>query len=287
MAQLSLGSSYSLVATIETQGGSAFYVTCGLLAVWTIISTLEWIFNFELLRSEHILSWRVMCLRPGMVYQNRWSALLFCDRATAGTLMIRLFAGIGLLIPNTVLATSCLVAVALSSWFLSARTGLGGDGSDQMGYIASVGALLMGAGMLLQNHAVTLAGVLLIAGQLTLSYFIAGFSKVLSSTWRSGLALPGVMDTHNYGHDLAARVSKSSSSFARTFCWLVILGEMLFPFSLLLPSSLLLVVLFGFALFHISNAYFMGLNTFVWAFFATYPSVVLLSQIIRMTVGIE
>ena len=69
-------------------------------------------------------------------------------------------------------------------------------------------------------------------------------------------------------------------------CWLVILGETLFPIVLILPPDALYVVLGASIVFHFMTAYFMGLNTFVWAFIATYPSVISLSLTVRKSIGL-
>ena len=55
--------------------------------------------------------------------------------------------------------------------------------------------------------------------------------------------------------------------------WFVIAFEVTFPLALVLgPTGVAVYAAVG-ALFHVSNAVLMGLNTFVWAFVATYPAV--------------
>ena len=184
----------------------------------------------------------------------------------------------------TVIAV-CFFTIACASWFITVRTGIGGDGSDQMGYIASIGSLITTVGALRNDSLVGFAGVLLVAGQATLSYFVAGFAKLISPTWRNGTALCDVLNTYSHGH-ASAEAMLTRPKLSLGLCWLVILGETLFPIVLILPPDALYVVLGASIVFHFMTAYFMGLNTFVWAFIATYPSVISLSLTVRKSIGL-
>ena len=62
--------------------------------------------------------------------------------------------------------------------------------------------------------------------------------------------------------------------------------ETLFPLILFAPPALAMAILLGFAAFHFSNAYFMGLNAFVWPFLATYPSVMVRNSLVRDWLGV-
>ena len=53
----------------------------------------------------------------------------------------------------------------------------------------------------------------------------------------------------------------------------IVVTEALFPLVLLVPHSIGLYFLVGGALFHASCAFVMGLNSFFWAFVATYPAI--------------
>ena len=86
------------------------------------------------------------------------------------------------------------------------------------------------------------------------------------------------MNTYQYGHRSSAAVANRSKVACLLICWLVIVGETLFPVSLFLPKSALMIALGSFAVFHLFNAIFMGLNTFVWSFIATYPAVIVLHE---------
>lgn len=277
-----------MTAFYASEVGVSLAVTKVLLAVWCLMSTLEWIRNFDLFKDDGLLSWRILSLRPGRIFRSDCATRLFCTRSTSVVLILRLVAAAALLVSNdALLLCAALLVIVATSYFLAARTWLGEDGADQMGQLVAIGALLMAAGLAAHEQVISFAGTLLIGGQLLISYFVAGFSKLLSPEWRSGHAVIGVMGTHSYGHALGARVLSGSGLLSRGFCWLVILGEMLFPLALFAPHDVLLCALAAFFLFHLTNAWLMGLNTFVWPFAAAYPSVVILGDLTTRSLGLD
>jgi hypothetical protein len=176
---------------------------------------------------------------------------------------------------------ACFTAIIITSIYLTRRVVFGGDGSDQMGLVVSLGALLIALGLSINDIYIGYSGVTAIAGQAVISYFAAGAAKAASPIWRCGDAIIGVMRTQTYGHPLAARIAENKVAVRKAVCWTVIITEMLFPVILVLPTELAIAALCGFAFFHLINAIFMGLNTFVPTFLATYPAVMLANQIIR------
>ena len=281
MGYFHVGVPSALLISIGTEIDTVLFITRILIGMWVVISTVEWFFTFGLFRDSGLLSWDVMSLRRGALFRRRWSPLIFGEKGVAATLAVRLAAGTVLIVTSSTLTIMmALTLLIVTYWLIAERSGFGADGSDQMGQLVCIGTLLIAIGKACDDPMLSFSGVLLIAGQLTVSYFVAGFAKMLSPTWRSGLALVGVMNTHGYGHPIANRISGGSASFSLVFCWIVILGETLFPIAMIAPAGVLGCVLLLFAIFHLSNAFFMGLNTFVWSFIACYPSVVLLNEII-------
>lgn len=246
-----------------------------------MLATAEWISRFALFEDRGLLSWRVLSLRGHWVYRNRWLQPLYRRRGVAVVLLVRLLAAFAVMLPlQGGLRIGLLAAIVVTGWLFKLRKWLSEDGSDQMGQIVAIGGALTAIGLQGQNLQLCFAGTLVIAGQLTISYFVGGVAKLVSFEWRSGRALVGVMGTQTFGHDLAARVVSASARFSIAFCWLIILAETLFPAAVLGPSSLLVGVLAAFALFHVATALFMGLNTYVFAFVATYPSVLVVNAVI-------
>jgi len=107
-----------------------------------------------------------------------------------------------------------------------------------------------------------------LALQLVLSYFVAGVYKLLNSDWRSGRALVDLFSFSVYSaHPQLAQHRR----LLLLLSWLVIIFELAFPL-LLLGRTTMLIGLGAAMIFHLANAYFFGLNRFVWAWLAAYPA---------------
>jgi hypothetical protein len=261
-------------------------ITKFLLAAWALLSAVEWLANLALFRADGLLSWDLLKLRPGLLGSSRIQRLLYSDLSLLGMMGARALAGAALIVPSANWwDLPCSGLILLSCFYVSRRAVFGSDGSDQMGMVVAAGVAMISAGITLNDDDLAFCGVLAIAGQAALAYFIAGAAKLVSPTWREGQAMPRVMNTRSYGHPLAAKIAGTSPQLNRSLCWTIILTEMLFPLVFLLPWNLAVVCLACFALFHFCNAYFMGLNAFVWSFLATYPSVMLMNSTIRSGLG--
>ena len=110
-----------------------------------------------------------------------------------------------------------------------------------------------------------------LAAQLTLSYFISGWVKLLNPEWRSGRALRDVFQFSAYPVSEHLRALSNRPTLCWTMSWAVILFELLLPLSLL-HQNLLIAALGIAALFHLANACLFGLNRFFWIWLAAYPS---------------
>jgi len=125
----------------------------------------------------------------------------------------------------------------------------------------------------LEEQKVKLADPVFIAAQAALSYLTAGVAKARSAVWRSGRAIPLIVDTDTYGWPWVAGMLAGRPALARSACWTVIVFECLFAGALVAPEPVRLAALAVGLAFHLGCALVMGLNTFVWAFAATYPCV--------------
>jgi hypothetical protein len=237
------------------------HITQPFLGCWAILSASEWLANSELFGSRGFLAWPILRLRVGMTARFGDESRL--GRRDAFTLaqIIRLLAGVSLLLWYTprISATALFVLVCTCA-YTNFRACFGGDGSDQMGLIVAVGALMMASGLAIQDTEGAYAGVILVSGQALLAYFVAGVSKLFSPVWRSGSAVVGVMQTETFGNIWAARVTSDAPTLSYVVGWSVIVTV---------------------AIFHFINAYVMGLNSFVVSFFAVYPSVVKINLDLR------
>ena len=112
-----------------------------------------------------------------------------------------------------------------------------------------------------------------LALQLTLSYFISGWVKLVNPQWREGRALQDVFAFSAYPVSENLRGLSVYPRLCRTASWLVILFEILFPLCLLSPALLYGGLAIA-ATFHLANACLFGLNRFFWIWLAAYPSLI-------------
>lgn len=171
--------------------------------------------------------------------------------------------------PFPAIGRMALVTATATSMTLRWRRAIGGDGAEQLTIIvliAAIAALVPTPGEDRLAYA-----TMFLAAQVSLAYVTAGISKLVSPVWRSGTALPAILATSGHGHAWAGRKLQAHAGISMALTWGVILLEVLFPALLLGPREVALVALVAGLAFHIGCALLMGLNSFVWAFPATYP----------------
>ncbi len=117
--------------------------------------------------------------------------------------------------------------------------------------------------------------------QLTISYFQAGWVKVVNPEWRSGKALSEVFAFTAYPVSESLRLLAEKPRQLFIASWVVILGELLFPLALLNKAALIIALIFA-ASFHLANAILFGLNRFFWSWLAAYPILMWLQE--RITI---
>ncbi|OLZ40851.1 hypothetical protein A6E15_07540 [Natrinema saccharevitans] len=126
-------------------------------------------------------------------------------------------------------------------------------------------------------------GLLWIAAQGILGYLIPGVQKLTEKTWWDGSALVGVLSTETW----ATKYGNALAEYPKiTFVcgWAVIIFEILFALSLVVPEPAIFVFFALGVLFHFSNALFMGINSFVFIFPATYPALYYANSLIGIGV---
>ena len=116
-----------------------------------------------------------------------------------------------------------------------------------------------------------------LAIQLTLSYFISGWVKVVNPEWRNGIALRDVFQFSAYPVSETLRSWQHSPKVLLFASWYVMLFELLFPLAFFTKTSLIIMLVVT-ASFHFSNACFFGLNRFFWIWIAAYPSIIWLQE---------
>lgn len=116
-----------------------------------------------------------------------------------------------------------------------------------------------------------------LAAQLVLSYVLSGAVKIVNPDWRNGAALCDVFFYSAYPASEAHRGWARQPALLLVMSWAVMLFELAFPLALLTQTTLVLGLTIA-ALFHLANAYLFGLNRFVWAWIAAYPSILWLQD---------
>jgi hypothetical protein len=147
-------------------------------------------------------------------------------------------------------------------------------GMDGAEHLMTSTLLVMGATFLSKTNMALEAALVFIAAQGVLEYASAGWTKLRDwKGWATGLYLTQVFASSNYGHPRVAQFLQSNPTICGILSISVIAVEVAVPCSLVLPWPIAEVLLLIALTFHIVTAVTMGLNTFVWAFAATYPAI--------------
>ncbi|MCI2229953.1 hypothetical protein MC378_12315 [Polaribacter sp. MSW13] len=148
--------------------------------------------------------------------------------------------------------------------------------ADQMQIIILFGITIFAYDV---NSVVNQASIYFIAVQSTISYVTAGYHKITSPVWRSGNAILQVMGTDTYGHIPFRDFLFRNRLIVYLLAWGTILLDFFFFLALISPVIAMIFIALG-TLFHIANAYFMGLNSFLYVFPASYPCILYTSIVI-------
>lgn len=116
-----------------------------------------------------------------------------------------------------------------------------------------------------------------LAAQLILSYFIAGWVKIVNPEWRNGRALRDVFCFSVYPTSESLRGLAKRPKLLWMGSWSVMLFEIAFPLTLLSQPTLIAGLTIA-ALFHFANSCLFGFNRFFWAWLAAYPSILWLQE---------
>lgn len=168
-----------------------------------------------------------------------------------------------------------LVGLALSSLVALQRfQGPYNGGSDRMGLLA---LWCLTLSQLLPSEKGREIAFGYLGAQLVLSYFIAGWVKLLNPDWRKGRALRQVFAFSAYPVSEGLRGWAQRPRVLRLMSWSVILFELAFPLSLISQPSLIVGLAVA-AIFHLANACLFGLNRFFWTWLAAYPALLWLQD---------
>jgi hypothetical protein len=152
------------------------------------------------------------------------------------------------------------------------------DGSDEMTLLCLAATCLGGIGDSSRYVAFFLAA------ELALAYTTAGAYKAASPFWQKGKALLSITRTRAFGHPQVSKLLNRHPLLSRYSELALVLWESGFLIALIAPRPVLWMMLAAGLVFHLSCAWVMGLNTFLWAFAAGYPCVIFANREIHSVV---
>jgi hypothetical protein len=251
-----LGGLAIIIQSLETLSTNADFDDGGFHS-WRVI-------KFDYLYSSSVFNWPVFT-----VLASRFSMSVLMVLRLAAVVMIGLevFSALPGFEIWAHISGAYLLGVAC---FFHMRTPFGLDGSDQL--ILLLSATMACTSFIHADPLIAEIGVWFLGIQLCLSYFVSGFAKFLSATWRSGRAVVFVMDTKTYGKKWAIEPLLDYKALSKTICWWVILWETLFPFAMFMDPMIIQAFCVCAILFHVGTAVVMGLNTFAISFPAAIPA---------------
>lgn len=177
--------------------------------------------------------------------------------------------------PLIVPAGIAVLVILAARLLLVLRSPMSRDAGDSMTFVVCTGVAVC---LLVSNQSAQNLALYYIASQLLLSYIVAGTAKAVSPTWRSGDAIPGVLNTIGHGSPTVGVFLKRHASLSRALCWSVVMFECSAVALLFLGTPGAIVIIAAGLCFHISIAALMGINSFVWSFGATYPALLQLAH---------
>jgi hypothetical protein len=242
------------------------------VAVSSMILSAEIFKRKDLFADGGLLSWRIdrlshpevnhLLSRVGFetVFESRNFLRLQALRFVSA---IMLLFTIGAAKPTCALLFT-LVVLTLMSHFRASATN---DGSDQFTLIVLIACTLAEA------VGTTLAyrgACYFIAGEAMIAYSTSGWLKLLERGWQDGSIVTDILASSTYGNRSLYHLFANHRSIAIVVGLAVAAGDCVLGVAALLPPSItLLLLLFG-VMFHLGIARVLGLNTFLWAFCATY-----------------
>jgi hypothetical protein len=252
------------------------------LALWSTIASAEYLAMARAFLPGRPLGADLAALAPGRFVPQLLASPMFAPAALPFAAGLRLVAGLTL---PAVAATGSagpvamlLAAVGVCTLWLAIVSG-GSDGADKIALVACGAGGLIAAGMAVDDPLLCLSGLVWGAGQVTIAYATAGLAKLPLGFWRNGSAVAAVMTSYRAGHPFAAAIVRRPV-LAIMLTWALILVEASFPIALFASQTVCFVALAAMAMFHLASALVMGLNTYPWAFTATYPCVIMANAVI-------
>lgn len=264
--------------------GTAIRWTVALAGVGLLQASLESLANWRIYKRGHWLSWdHLKKSRPffhASPLVDKSLNWLFQPPVIYYLFSAQVLISAGL-VSCTLLGYSNSLSVALTfamtfmAFLLGWRNTYSNNGSDQVTKI-----LLIPSCIYLLSRGdpwISMLSIFFIACQSELSYLTSGFFKLLEADWRNGQSLRAIFSTSTFGNPHLKQWMDAHPNSYKVGSLFVIFGELFLGCAFAFPPPICLTLLAVGLFFHLGTAVVMGLNTFVWAFAATYPSVYFIS----------
>lgn len=242
-----------------------------LCCVGILLQSLELLSLHAELKNQRLLGWSGAQGAANIF--RRWAqwaqgypmnALVLISRALA--------AGAILLLPQTAGTTGAalLIMLLIAQLHFNRGSHLFFANSDHMNLVCLAGfsvAALPTASDTLRGCALAFVGF-----QACLGYVASGLDKLKTPQWRTGGRLVHIAQDSSHRIPALGRMLARQPWLARPLAWSVMLLEVLFPLSVVLPPAGFWFIIVGGLIFHASIAILMALPGFFWAFAAAYPA---------------
>jgi hypothetical protein len=262
---------------------AVYRAVLAIAGIGLLVSAAEYWVRADAFGPTGPFAWRVLSLRRDVPKALGSLVGRLPARATVRVLMAvrvtALLAAVASQPGEAVFTATTGLLVASEALLYWRRTSVGADGADQMTALIFVTTFLC-AGIAPTEFTLN-AGLWFIAAQGCFSYLAAGIAKLVSPTWRSGAAVGLILNTGAYGTPGVARLLGVRTWLSAAMSWSAMALETVFPIALVAPEPVRWTILAAGALFHVQCAVLMGLNTFLWAFIATYPAIVFVAAHLR------
>lgn len=251
-----------------------------LASVAAFLYALEFILNPALIDNSSIYSHKILRLGKKGYGKSTYNFLFSTQtfKFLFLALIILSLLNIVFLTYTVVSNIICLVILIILLWTHS-KNSFGKDGGDQM--LVFVFICLSIPLINLESVFIKQLTMFLLAYQVMFSYLVASFSKLKGELWRNGKALTGISYSNLYGNKKLYSILIKTPFLSGILSFLVISFQLIFPITLIFPINIFLVFfLIGF-LFHLFNSVVLGLNSFLFSFLSTYPSLLYLNYLIN------
>ncbi|MFE9023655.1 alpha/beta fold hydrolase [Streptomyces sp. NPDC007808] len=263
----------AFLGPIPVSRGRALGTSERLAAATALTSSLEYLSQRRQIRKGGFNDWSVArrAHADSSPVTRKLLDLVSGERTTTALHMARVAVSAGLLLPgDSRLRGAGSLFLGATALALYPRHRYGTDGSDQVSTLVQTA---MGAARLSRSPTTQDALMWYVALQGNLSYVVAGWAKLLGTSWRDGTALGGIMRTRTYGHGPTYALTQKHPRAAKYLTHGVLALECLFPVAYLAGGRLAKPVIGAAAGFHLANGFVMGLGRFVTAFVAMHPAI--------------